>query len=63
MQQMKNLLFLLSLFLCTAAISPQIENPDFFLESKNIVITYDLVNFSSNEVCDIAVVFEDLKTV
>ena len=54
---MKNLLFLLSLFLCSIAISQQIENPDFFSEGKNIVITYDLVGCAANDLYDVSVVF------
>ena len=54
---MKNLLFLLSLFLCSIAISQQIENPDFFLEGKNIVITYDLLGCAANDLYDVSVVF------
>ncbi len=54
---MKKLIFLLSLFSSTIASAQEIENINFFLEGKNIVITYDFVNCSASDVYDISVVF------
>ena len=54
---MKQLIFLLSLFSSTIASSQEIENINFFLDGKNIAITYDFVNCSSSDVYDISVVF------
>ncbi len=54
---MKKLIFLLSLFSSTIASAQQIENVDYFLEGKNIVITYDLVNCNTSDLYDISVVF------
>ena len=54
---MKQLIFLLFLFLSTIANAQQIENVNFFLEGKNIVVTYDFVNCSTSDVYDISVVF------
>ena len=54
---MKQLIFLLFLFLSTIANAQQIENVNFFLEGKNIVVTYDFVNCSTSDVYDISIVF------
>ncbi len=54
---MKKLIFLLSLFSSTIASSQKIENINFFLEGKNIVITYDFVNCNTSDVYDISIVF------
>ena len=54
---MKQLIFLLFLFSITIYSAQQIENPDFFSEGKNIVITYDLVGCTVNDLYDISVVF------
>ena len=54
---MKQLIFLLFLFSSTIANAQQIENVNFFLEGKNIVVTYDFVNCNSSDMYDISVVF------
>ena len=54
---MKQFIFLLFLFLSTIANAQQIENVNFFLEGKNIVVTYDFVNCSTSDVYDISIVF------
>ena len=54
---LKQLIFLLFLFSITIFSAQQIENPDFFLEGKNIVITYDLVGCTANDLYDVSVVF------
>ena len=54
---MKKLIFLLSLFSSTIASSQQIENINFFLEGKNIAITYDFINCTTSDLYDISVVF------
>ena len=54
---MKKLIFLFCLFSCTIASSQEIENINFFLEGKNIVITYDFINCSNSDLYDISVVF------
>ena len=56
---MKNLLFLLSLIFTPIVNGQQIQHPDFFLEDKNIIITYDLVGCNTNDLYDISVVFVD----
>jgi uncharacterized protein (TIGR02145 family) len=54
---MRKLIFLLFLFSSTIASAQQIENINFLLEGKNIVVTYDFVNCTTSDVYDISVVF------
>jgi sulfatase modifying factor 1 len=54
---MKKLIFLFCLFFSFLASSQQIENINFFLDGKNIAITYDFINCNSSDVYDISVVF------
>ena len=54
---MKQLIFLLFLFSITIYSAQQIENPDFFLEGKNIAITNDLVGCTGNDLYDVSVLF------
>jgi len=54
---MRKLIFLLFLFSSTIASSQQIENINFFLEGKNIVVTYDFVNCTTSDMYDVSVVF------
>jgi TonB family protein len=56
---MKNLLFLLSLIFTPIVNGQQIQYPDFFLEDKNIIITYDLVGCNTYDLYDVSVVFVD----
>ena len=54
---MNKLIFLLSLFSSTIVSAQQIENIDYFIEGKNIVVTYDFINCNSSDVYDVFVVF------
>jgi uncharacterized protein (TIGR02145 family) len=54
---MRKLIFLLFLFSSTIASAQEIENINFFLEGKNIVVTYDFVNCTTSDMYDISVVF------
>ncbi len=54
---MKQISFLFTFIFSFIATSQQIENVNYFLEDKNIVITYDFVNCVSSEVYDISVLF------
>ena len=54
---MRKIIFLLFLFSSTIASAQEIENINFFLEGKNIVVTYDFVNCTTSDLYDISVVF------
>ena len=54
---MRKLIFLFFLFSSTIASAQEIENINFFLEGKNIVVTYDFVNCTTSDMYDISVVF------
>ena len=54
---MRKLIFLLFLFSSTIASAQEIENINFFLEGKNIVVTYDFVNCTTSDMYDVSVVF------
>ena len=54
---MKQLILFLSISICYYTNAQQIENINYFLEDKNIVITYDLINCKSSEAYDISVTF------
>ena len=54
---MRKLIFLLFLFSSTIASAQEIENINFFLEGKNIVVTYDFVNCTTSDMYDFSVVF------
>jgi uncharacterized protein (TIGR02145 family) len=51
------ILFLSILFACKQVYSQQIQNVEYFLENKNILITYDLVNCTNNDLVDISIEF------
>ncbi len=55
---MKTIILLLSiLFACKQVYSQQIQNVEYSLENKNILITYDLVNCIDNDLVDISIEF------
>ena len=54
---MKQLILFLSISIYNYTNAQQIENIDYFLEGKDIVITYDFVNCNISDVYDISVVF------
>ena len=51
------ILFLSILFACKQVYSQQIQNVEYFLENKNILITYDLMDCTNNELVDISIEF------
>jgi formylglycine-generating enzyme required for sulfatase activity len=55
--KMKQLILFISISIYYYTYAQQIENINYFLEGKNIVITYDFVNCNSSELYDISVVF------
>ncbi len=55
--KMKKICFLFTFIISFLASSQQIENVNYFLEGKNIVITYDFINCNSSDFYDISVVF------
>ena len=54
---MKPISLICTFFISLFAASQQIENINYFLEGKNIVITYDFVNCNTSDLYDISVVF------
>ena len=51
------ILFLSILFACKQVHSQQIQNVEYFLENKNILITYDLMDCTNNDLVDISIEF------
>ena len=51
------ILFLSILFACKQVYSQQIQNVEYFLENKNILITYDLMDCTNNDLVDISIEF------
>ena len=51
------ILFLSILFACKQVHSQQIQNVEYFLENKNILITYDLMDCTDNDLVDISIEF------
>ena len=54
---MKTILFLSILFACKQVYSQKIQNVEYFLENKNILITYDLMDCTNNDLVDISIEF------
>lgn len=51
------ILFLSTLFVCIQVYSQQIQNVEYFLENKNIIITYELMDCTNNDLVDISIEF------
>ena len=54
---MKTILFFTAFLISYTVNSQQIQNVEYFLENKNILITYDLVNCTNNDLVDISIEF------
>ena len=54
---MKTILFLTTFLISYTVNSQLIQNVEYFLENKNILITYDLINCTNNDLVDISIEF------
>ena len=54
---MKTILFFTAFLISYTVNSQQIQNVEYFLENKNILITYDLMDCTNNDLVDISIEF------